>query len=212
MAGKKQKSKKRQPVIRRNEMFSGRIVRPSYDPPVFNKTPWFRVTLQFEDAYQAGYAYQLTPKNIRSRLGNQFGIPVNAMPELIFSLRSVFVWAIADAQSKSVSLELDVSSLVPSVSDDASPTAPRSVYYGNNVKLIDCGTLNKPAAVGYHYSASDRAMKMSTEQQMTLLQYAAGGNGYLRMHLHVALCFAGVSPPFTPPTILEAGGADSIFY
>jgi len=182
--------------------FRGTIITPTMDPPQINKTPWYRVTLLFEDAYSAGTAYQLLPNNIKTRLGNQFGIPANSMPELVFKMRSVFVWSVADATSQSVSVEVDISSLVPTVSDNANPTAPRAVFYGTNVKLVDTGTLNKPAAVGYKYSLQDRSVIISTSQSFALMQYAAGGGGYLRLQLHILFSFAGDATP--PPNIQSA--------
>lgn len=176
--------------------FSGRIVTPRYDPPQVSLTPFYHKVLSFEDPFQSGVAYFLTPANVRARLAAEFGIPANSLPRLIFKCKSIFIWSVADATSASVSVSLDVSSLVPTVSDDASPTAPRSVFYGIAARLVDTGTLNRPAAVGYHWSQFNRSQLISADQTFSLCEYSAGGNGYLRIQLHIDFSFTGTAPPF----------------
>jgi hypothetical protein len=124
-----------------------------------------------------------------------FSLQVNSVPNLVFKLKTIQIWSVADASSKSVSVSADVSSLSCTLSDDVSPTAPRAVYYGTAAKLVDTGSLNKPAAVGYKWSLADQNVIISPDQKFNIVAYSAGGNGYLRLQIHALISFCGVAPP-----------------
>jgi hypothetical protein len=174
--------------------FKGHKFQPSVDPPSFNTAPFWSYCVQFEDPFQAGVAYILKPSTVRARILTNLGI-VGTAPNLVFRIRSIRIWAVASAQSESVSVTADISSLVPTVSDDVNPSAPRAVYYGIQARLQDSGTLNRPASVGFHYSVLDSTQVISANQSMSIMEYAAGGNGYLRILVNLELSFGGTAAP-----------------
>jgi len=180
----------------------GTIFTPSEIPPMRLVAPWYDIVLPFEDAFQAGVSYLVTPNILRSRICSMFSLQVNAVPNLVFKLRSVAIWSVADASSASVSVSADVSSLTCTVSDDISPTAPRGVYYGVAAKLVSTGSLNKPATVGFKWSLTDQNVIISPDQHFNILAYSAGGNGYLRVQVRASFSFCGVTPPVTDGTVI----------
>lgn len=176
-------------------MFQGRSYTPPYDPPMYLQAPWWNLTVNFEDPFQSGVAYSLTPGNVRGRVLSNLGITANAAPNFVFKIKKIAIWSVASASSASVALSARISSLVPTVSDDLNPTAPRSVYYGIQASLDDSGTLNKPAAVGWVYSMQDQCQIISPDQTFTLANYSAGGDGYIRILIDISFSFAGVAAP-----------------
>lgn len=175
--------------------YRGHVFTPSELPPMRVVAPWYHLVIPFEDEYQEGTSYLLNPGTIRARICNLFSLQVNSVPNLVFKLRSIQIWAVADAQSQSVSVSADVSSLSCTISDDVAPTAPRAVYYGTVAKLVSTGTLNKPAAVGYKWSLADQNVIISPDQKFNIVSYSSGGNGYLRIQINAMFSFCGVAPP-----------------
>jgi hypothetical protein len=204
--GKKSGGVKRSAMPRMENPFVGRRFSPGYDPPPYNKTPEYNLVVPFEDPYSAGTAYFLGPANVRARVLQMFGITANSAPNLVFRMKRFRMWAVADASSASVALDCDLSSPRPTVSDDASPSAPRAVYYGKVANLVDTGTLNKPAAVGWTYSLADQSQIISPDQTFYLAQYSAGGNGFIRILVDIAFSFSGV---MAPPTVAAAASITS---
>lgn len=187
----------RRQALPRN-LFTGHAFTPKSDPPMYKPAPWQDATVNFEDAFQSGVAYQLTPSNIRSRLLSNFGITQNAAPNFVFKMKQIAIWAVATlptATASDVSVLLEVSALSPTVSDDLQPTAPRAVYYGLQAKLVDTGTIQRPAAVGWRYSLADQSVNIYASQQMTICEYSAGGGGYLRILVNISYSFVGTSTP-----------------
>lgn len=166
------------------------------EPPQFNETPTYALTIEIREPYKAQTAYNLTPKILANTIRSQFkGVTGGSIN---IKLVQFGLWAVADATSIAPEVNADVSCLSPSVDDNVSPTAPVGVFYGLAKRLRDTGTLNRPAKVGYKWSQADRSRVIPEDADFEILNWAVAGTATSILRVQVLWSFAGVAAPQGP--------------
>lgn len=185
------------PVPNLRGMFQGRAVKNlPIEPPQFNETPTYALTVEIRKPYQEATAYNVTPKIVANAIRQQFGSVTGGSINLRFV--SFALWGIADASSIAPEVNVDVSSLSPTVDDNVSPSAPIGVYYGLAKKLRDAGTLNRPCVVGYKWSMADNSRVINEDTDFEILNWAMGGTATSVLRVQVLWSFAGPAAPQGP--------------
>jgi hypothetical protein len=176
-------------------MFTGVKVNLPIEPPQFNETPTYALTVEIRKAYEAATGYNLTPKIIANLIRQQFGITGGSIN---MQLVSFGLWGVADATSIAPEVNCDVSCLSPNVDDNVSPTAPVGVYYGLAKKLRDTGTLNRPCKVGYRWSIADKSRVINENSDFEIVNWAMTGTATSILRVQVMFSFAGPAAPQGP--------------
>lgn len=177
--------------------FTGRrLMNLPIEPPQFNETPMYPITIEIRKAFESGVAYNLTPKIIANQIRTQFGLTGGG--SISMKLTSMHLYGIADATSVAPMLNCDVSCLSPQVDDNVSSTAPIGVYYGLVAKLKDVGTLNRPCKAGWEWSRTDQSRVINEASDFEVLNWAYTGTatGILRVKLQFS--FSGAAAPQGP--------------
>lgn len=177
-------------------LFTGRQVRLPIEPPQFNETPTYALTVEIRKPYAEATAYNVTPKilanTIRKQFGNITGGSIN-LRILQFGL-----WGVADASSTAPEVNADVSGLAPSVDDNVSPTAPVGVNLGLVKRLRDTGTLNRPCKVGFRWSKADSSRIINENADFEILNWAMSGTATSVLRVQVMWSLAGPAAPQGP--------------
>lgn len=178
-------------------MFQGRTVRNlPIEPPQFNETPTYPLTVEIRKPYDAQVSYNVTPKILADAIRSQFkGITGGSIN---MRLVSFGLWGVADASSTAPEVNVDVSCLSPSVDDNASASAPIGVWYGLAQKLRDAGTLNRPCKVGYIWSVADSSRVINESSNFEILNWAMAGTATSVLRVKLMWSFAGPAVPQGP--------------
>jgi len=177
-------------------MFVGKAVKLPIEPPQFNETPTYPLTVEIRKAFESATAYNLTPKILANAIRAQFnGVTGSSINMRIISFG---LWGVADATSIAPEANADVSCLSPSVDDNVSATSPIGVYYGLAKKLKDTGTLNRPCKVGYKWSISDSSRVVNEQADFEILNWAMTGTATSILRVQVMWNFAGPAVPQGP--------------
>lgn len=177
-------------------MFTGAVVKLPIEPPQFNETPSYPLTIEIRKPFEAATGYNLTPKILANQIRQQFGGVTGG--SINMKILSFGLWGVADASSIAPEVNADVSCLSPTVDDNVSPTAPIGVYYGLAKKLRDTGTLNRPCKVGYRWSMADKSRVINEDADFEILNWAMSGTATSILRVQVTWSFAGPASPQGP--------------
>lgn len=177
-------------------MFHGTQIKLPIEPPQFNETPTYHLTVEIRKPFESATAYNVTPKILANAIRQQFdGVTGGSIN---MRLVSFGLWGVADASSIAPEVNADVSCLSPTVDDNVSPTAPVGVYYGLAKKLRDTGTLNRPCKVGYRWSKADNSRVINEGSDFEILNWAMSGTATSILRVQVLWSFAGPAAPQGP--------------
>lgn len=197
MKGQKVKVARVRPYPSMRGMFQGiEAKRLPIEPPQFNETPTYPITVEIRKPFESATAYNVTPKILADALRLQLG----GFEKGSINMRviSFGLWGVADATSVAPEVNVDVSCLSPNVADNVSPTAPVGVWYGLAKKLRDTGTLNRPCKVGYQWSAADQSRVINEACQFEILNWAMSGTATSILRVKMLWNLAGPATPQGP--------------
>jgi hypothetical protein len=134
---------------------------------------------------ESGVEVFFTPSEICNILVNQLGLPSQASSTVNIKLHSVQVWSMATAStSDRPSAELDVASVIPTLSDPTDPTTTTAVFYSIIKKLVDQGNLSDAAKVSYTWPKHMQDTPLSSQAVFTVCRSAGNtANVLTRFHL-----------------------------
>jgi hypothetical protein len=178
-------------------LFTGKIVRSlPIEPPQFNETPMYPLTVEIRKPFEAATSYNLTPSILAARIRSQFkGITGGSIN---MKLQSLAIWGVADATSVTPEVNADVSNLSPQVDDNVSTSAPIGVFYGIAASLKDAGTLNRPCKVGWRWSMADQSRVINEASDFEILNWAVAGTATSILRVQLMFNFAGSAAPQGP--------------
>eukprot|EP00481_Brizalina_sp_1-RS-2013_P001760 TRINITY_DN447_c0_g2_i2.p1 TRINITY_DN447_c0_g2~~TRINITY_DN447_c0_g2_i2.p1 ORF type:complete len:200 (+),score=26.33 TRINITY_DN447_c0_g2_i2:115-714(+) len=178
-------------------MFTGKVVRNlPIEPPQFNETPMYPLTVEIRQPFQPATGYNLTPKILADKIRSQFqGVTGGSIN---MKLLSMVIWGVADAISVTPEVNADVSNLSPQVDDNVSTTAPIGVFYGLAAKLRDAGTLNRPCKVGWRWSMADQSRVINEAADFEIMNWAVAGTATSIVRVRLMFSFAGAAAPQGP--------------
>lgn len=180
----------------RNPFIGNKLTRLPVEPPQFNEAPMYSLTIEIRKPYEASTGYNLTPAIIAQRVRAQFGGITGG--SMVMRIKSIQIYAIADATSVAAEVNADISNLSPQLDDNVSPSAPIGVYYGIACKLKDVGTLNRPAKIGWTWSAQDKHRIISESADFEIANWAVAGTATSILRCQIDFGYAGAAAPQGP--------------
>jgi len=155
------------------------------DPPVLNMRPYYSITVSFDMA-EPGEETILDVARIIKGLGAQLGLAAQDNANLVVRLRKIQGWAYQyGATADRISINGEISSLVPNISDIATQTTVNpSIAYPVIHKFKDYGSLNKPAHFAYVWPRSQQEIGL---QQFTNFVVATLASNTKDSTIHVSL-------------------------
>lgn len=153
-------------------------------PPQISRRPWYPLVLDYVTP-TAGTETFFSPSEIITILVSQLGLPSQATANMNIRLNRVDVYGMAVAGSTDrPSVSMDVSSLVPSLGDPATPGAAQ-IFYPILKKLADQGNLSESAKVSYTWPSHMADHPMSAQTEFTVVATSGNvANLLTRFHLH----------------------------
>ena len=179
-----------------NPFVGHKQTRLAIEPPQFNSSPMYPLTIEIREPYQAATAYNLTPAIVANKVRQQFGGITGG--SMVLRMKSIQMYAVQDASSVAAEINADISNLSPQLDDNASPTAPIGVFYGIAAKLKDVGTLNRPAKIGWVWSTQDQHRIISESTNFEIATWAVAGTATSIIRVHIDFGYAGTAAPQGP--------------
>jgi len=152
-------------------------------PPQVTKRPWYPLVVDYVKP-EAGIEVFFTPSEIVNILCNQLGLPSQASSIINIKVSRVDVYSMATgASTDRPAVQLDVSSVTPSIGDPATPGSAE-VFYGIIKRLADQGNLSDAAKCSYSWPAHMADLPLSSQSVFTLVQSSGNmANTLTRFHL-----------------------------
>jgi hypothetical protein len=152
-------------------------------PPQVTRRPWYPLIVDYVKP-EAGIEVYFTPSEIINILTNQLGLPSQASSIINIKVSRVDCYGMATgASTDRPAVQLDVSSVTPSIGDPATPGSAE-IFYGIMKKLTDQGNLSDAAKCSYSWPAHMADLPLSAQSVFTLVQSSGNmANTLTRFHL-----------------------------
>lgn len=152
-------------------------------PPQVTKRPWYPLVVDYVKP-EAGIEVFFTPSEIINILVNQLGFPSQASSIVNIKLIRVDCYSMAVASSTDrPAVQLDVSSVTPSLGDPATPGSAE-VFYSIIKKLADQGNLSEAAKCSYTWPSHMSDQPLSAQSVFTVVTSSGNEpNTLTRFHL-----------------------------
>jgi len=173
---------------------NGRVLaNRSVDPPRVNLRPYYPLVLSL-DAPTAGDELVLFASDLVSGVAKQLGLATETRQRMNVRVQQVRMWGFQyGTASDRVSVNMDVSSLVPTVQDIAAEPLV-AVNYPIIAKLKDFGSSAKPAFVGYEWPKSHQLVPLHSNSNFQVVAAASNANNATLL-VHVLWSTTDVAPP-----------------
>lgn len=184
----------------RREMNGYAPKRGPINPPVVNLRPYYPLVITI-DLDKPGLETILSVSSIVKIAGNQLGISPQNFPNLVVRLRKIQGWAyMFGATTDRVSINGDISSLIPNISDitkqvTVNPTIAYPIVY----TFKDYGSLNKPAHFSYVWPRAQQEVSLNTQSDFVVAGLASNTEDST-CHIHLEWSLASIQVP-TPDSI-----------
>jgi hypothetical protein len=179
--------------------FSGFAIRGgAVDPPVVNERPFYPLVVTL-DLDAAGSETFITTADLIKGITGQLGLTTQAAVKMVIRVKSIRGWAyMYGGSTDRVSINGELSSLVPNVSDFAQQTTVNpAIVYPIIYKFRDFGSLNQPAHFGYVYPRSMQQVILGQDANFNIATLASNStNG--TVHIHLEWSTAEVQPGVEP--------------
>jgi len=163
------------------------------DPPVLNLRPYYSLTISVDMA-EPGNETILDISTIIKAVGVQLGLSPQDYSNLVVRLRKIQGWAYQyGATTDRISINGEVSSLVPNISDLATQTTVNpSIAYPVLYKFKDYGSLNKPAHFAYVWPRSQQEIGLQSFSNFVVATLASNTKDST-VHVSLEWTTSGVS-------------------
>lgn len=167
----------------------------AHDPPVVNLRPFYPLVITLDGA-GAGVESLFSVSTLVKRVTSQLGLTSQAAANMVLKIKSVRGWAYQyGPDSDRVSLNGEVTSLVPNISDLTSQTTVNpTISYPVIYRFSDFGSLNKPAHFGYVYPKAQQEVILSPDCDFNVLTVASNTVSST-IHFHLEWSTAEIQPP-----------------
>lgn len=134
-----------------------------------------KVHLYFSSA-SPGTQFLVSVKTLIQALGDQLGLVAQCQSQLVIKLQSMTAWGVGQTDATNrPSINADISSLVPTLGDPATPGAAE-ISYPLLKKLYDQGSNIEPARVGYSWPRAMRDVPLSAQSNFIAFSVSPNTN------------------------------------
>lgn len=162
------------------------------NPPCYSKRPFNTLTVSHV-LPDAGTEYNIGTADVVNYIKNQLGLAEQTKSLIVFKLRRIDLFGVPTGGDQRPAINMDVSSLVPTVGDPATP-GNAQVAYGNLFRKQDIGNLSDCAKLSYTFPMHMSDIPMSGVIPINILS-ASSNVAFAELRFHLSWSTIDVQVP-----------------